>query len=272
MKLKELFYAVGLKPRARQYPFELVTFRLERDGEVGFAQWQHPGALRWKTSLTQPMVDEARNYLRPGECAIDIGAHAGDSTLPLALAAGPTGAVFALEPNPYVFKVLLATAALNRRTTNIYPLMFAATADDGRFEFEYSDAGFCNGGLLDGIEARKHAHFFKLPVQGRNLVRYLDGEFPEEAARVRFIKVDAEGYDRTVVASLAPLIARTRPYLRSEVYRHSPDDERRRFWRELREAGYLVHRFASDEQYRGDLLGEADLSRWPHFDLFAVPE
>ena len=271
MKLAELFYAIGIKPRTRQYPFELVTFHLERDGDVGFAQWQHPGALRWKTSLTQAMVDEARRYLQPGDTAIDVGAHAGDSTLPLALAAGPGGAVFALEPNRYVFKVLLGTTALNRRTTNIYPLMFAATAEDGAFEFEYSDSGFCNGGLHEDVDAMRHAHFFKLPVQGRNLARYLNAEFPAEIERLRFIKVDAEGYDRTVVASLRPLIERTRPVLKSEIYRHSPDAERRRFWRDLHDLGYRVHRYESDEHYLGDPLTEDDMSRSPHFDIFAVP-
>ena len=272
MKLAELFYAIGIKPRTRQYPFELKTFCLERDGDVGFAQWQHPGALRWKTSLTQAMVDEARRFIQPGDSAIDVGAHAGDSTLPLALAAGPTGAVFALEPNPYVFKVLLATTALNKRKTNIYPLMFAATAEDAAFEFEYSDSGFCNGGLHEDVDARTHAHFFKLPVQGRNLARYLDAEFPDEVQRLRFIKVDAEGYDRTVVASLLPLIRRTRPFLKSEIFRHSPEAERRLFWRELREAGYRVHRYESDERYVGDPLTEDEMNRWPHFDIFAVPE
>jgi hypothetical protein len=109
-------------------------------------------------------------------------------------------------------------------------------------------------------------------VQGRNLARYLDAEFPTEVARLRFIKVDAEGYDRTVVASLRPLVARSRPFIKSEIYRHSPPEERRRFWRELRESGYRVHRYDSDEHYEGDVLSEDDMIRWSHFDIFAVAE
>ena len=79
MKLKEVLYGLGIKPRARVYPFELVSFQLERDGDVGFAQWQHPGALRWKTTITQAMVDEARHWIRPGDTCIDVGAHTGRS-------------------------------------------------------------------------------------------------------------------------------------------------------------------------------------------------
>jgi hypothetical protein len=125
--------------------------------------------------------------------------------------------------------------------------------------------------MFDDVDAMRHAHFFKLPVQGRNLARYLDAEFPAEAQRIRFIKVDTEGYDRTVIASLQPLIARSRPFIRAEIYRHSPADERRRFWRDLHEAGYAVSRYGSDESYLGDPLTEDDMSRWSHFDIFAVP-
>lgn len=272
MKLMDVLYALGIKPRTRTYPFELVTFQLQRDGEVGFAQWQHPGALRWKTTITQAMVDEARHWITPGDTAIDVGARGGDSTLPLALAAGPTGAVLALEPNPHAFKVLLATAALNRRTTNIYPLMFAAVPADGELVFEYSDSGFCTGGLHEGIDTWTHARLFKLRVKGRNVPRFMEREFPREAERLRFVKVNAEGYDRIVVASLRPLIERTRPFIRSEVFRHSPAAERTRFWRELRAMGYRVHRFESDTRYKGDELQEQDMMGRSQFDVFCIPE
>jgi hypothetical protein len=75
-----------------------------------------------------------------------------------------------------------------------------------------------------------------------------------------------------VVASLRPLLERTRPYIRSEVFKHSPEDERRRFWRDLRDMGYRVHRWASETTYRGEELAENDMTRWPHFDIFSIPD
>ena len=39
--------------------------------------------------------------------------------------------MFALEPNPYVFKVLELNASLNPASTRIVPLMFAAMPADG---------------------------------------------------------------------------------------------------------------------------------------------
>lgn len=273
MKLKEVLYGLGLRPAAREYPFELVTRTLPEEGEVSFARWLHPSAIRRPMEVTQGMVDALRAFLRPGDVAIDIGAHAGDTTLPMALAVGPEGAVFALEPNRYVFKVLLANVALNRRKTNIFPLMFAATPEDGDFEFEYSDAGFCNGGLHEGIGAWRHAHFFRLPVKGRHLISYLKQEFPGELERVRYVKVDTEGFDRSVTASLRDLLVRNRPFLRTEIFRFMPEEERRGYWRDLRELGYRLHRVQGEEELMGEPVAEESaMTRWPHFDLFCSPE
>lgn len=111
--------------------------------------------------------------------AIDIGAHTGDSTVPIALAVGKTGCILALEPNKYVFSILEKNSELNKDKTNIVPLMFAATEEDGEFEFNYSDAGFCNGGFHAGVRKMRHAHAFSLKVQAKNLLSFLQAEYSE---------------------------------------------------------------------------------------------
>jgi len=187
VKLKDLPRAFGLRGVARQYPSEVVQIPLSA-GSIQFARWRHP-AEREKT-VTQESVDALREFLRRGDAAIDIGAHTGDSTLPMALAVGPEGTVFALEPNPHVFKVLELNASLNPESTHIVPLMFAAMPTDGEFEFEYSDEGFCNGGFHPSISAWRHGHFSKLRVQGRNLYEYLRRTSSSVLEKVRFIKID----------------------------------------------------------------------------------
>src|SRR5207253_11454294 len=141
VKLKDVPRALGFRRAPREYPEEVSDVVLA-DGTIRFARWLHPGE-RHKT-VTQESVDALRRFLREGDVAIDIGAHTGDSTMPMALAVGARGLVFALEPNPYVFKVLAANAALNPGKANVSALMFAAMPADGQFEFEYSDAGYCN--------------------------------------------------------------------------------------------------------------------------------
>jgi len=134
VKVRDLPRALGFVSAPREYPSDIQTLSLATDGEVRFARWQHPGEIR--KTITQESVNAFRTLLREGDVALDIGAHTGDSTMPMALAVGPRGAVFALEPNPYVFKVLALNATLNPQTTRIVPLMFAAMPGDGEFEFE----------------------------------------------------------------------------------------------------------------------------------------
>ncbi len=270
MKLKELFYAIGLKPGTKEYTFEIDRFTLPREGEISFARWQHPSEAH--KDISQSLVDSYRKFLREGDVVIDIGSHSGDTTVPIALAVGSSGAVFALEPNRYVFKVLLANAALNRPKTNIFPLNFAATPEDGDFEFEYSDSGFCNGGRHEGISQWKHAHFFKLQVKGKNLVRYLEKHFPAELKRVRFIKIDTEGFDRQVAKSLRPLLEANRPLIKSEIYKHLSAEERVGYYEDLRGLGYRIFKCNSDEDLMGPELQKEEMSKWNHFDIFAKPD
>src|SRR6185295_1168111 len=136
---------------------------------------------------TQASLEALRSFLRAGDVAIDIGAHTGDSTIPIALAVGPRGSVLALEPNPYVFKVLAVNAGLNPASTHIVPLMFAAMPEDGEFEFEYSDSGYCNGGFHQGISRWTHGHFSKLRVAGRNLPVYLRAHAPDALPKLRYV-------------------------------------------------------------------------------------
>ena len=270
MKFKEVLFGLGIKPEIREFEFDIRHFRLEKEGELDFAVWRHPAEK--PKFFSQAGVDTIRGFLSPGDFAIDIGAHTGDSALPIALAAGPTGGVLAIEPNPYVFKVLQANAGLNKVKTNILPLMFAATAVDGEYEFEYSDSGFCNGGLHIGVSHWKHAHFFKLKVTGRNLVAYIKSNCPEIWPRIRYIKIDTEGYDPDVVDSIRELLVSTRPYIKTEIYKHLSPERRITYYRQLSDLGYVIHRWESDENYYGQVLADGDMMRWLHFDVFAVPK
>ncbi|MCA9258692.1 MAG: FkbM family methyltransferase, partial [Planctomycetales bacterium] len=144
MSLARLFRRRQHVPFA-EWGYDVRTFNLPRDGEVQYAQWLHP--YETEKPMTQGEVDGLRNFIKPGDFAIDIGAHTGDTTVPMALAAGREGCVLGLEPNPYVFAVLEKNAALNRDQTHIEPRCFAATEQEGKFVFHYSDASFCNGGF-----------------------------------------------------------------------------------------------------------------------------
>ena len=86
MKFKEIFYLLGLKPRTKSYGYEVVHFDLATEGRVSYARWLHPKEQR--KTFSQAEVDELRRFLSVGDVAVDIGAHTGDTALPVALAVG----------------------------------------------------------------------------------------------------------------------------------------------------------------------------------------
>src|SRR6202790_120219 len=137
VKLKELPYFLGLQPGPKTYAHKIKQFDLPADGIVEYAQWLHPHET--EKEITQQSVDELRKFLSPGDVAVDIGAHTGDSTVPIALAVGQAGCVLALEPNRYVFPVLKKNSELNAPKPKIIQLIFAATPEDAEMEFLYSD-------------------------------------------------------------------------------------------------------------------------------------
>jgi len=60
--------------------------------------------------------EEARIFaqlLQPGDVALEVGANIGAHTLALAQAVGPTGRVYAIEPQRRLFQMLCANLALN---------------------------------------------------------------------------------------------------------------------------------------------------------------
>lgn len=269
MKLRELAGLAGWRPRPRTYGVEIRRFDLPIDGPIHYAQWLHPGES--PKTIRQDVVDHLRQFIRPGDVVIDVGAHSGDSTVPLALAAGPGGCVLALEPNPFVFPVLETNAGLNMDRTTIVPLNFAATAMAGLVTFEYSDAGYCNGGRHEGISRWRHGHAFPLTVRGEHLPTWLVANRPELIDRIRFIKVDAEGYDLAVLESMAGFIDRLRPFVRAEVYRHTAREQGEALLGFFMSRGYDVRRVVDETHYLGESVTPADAMRWRHFDVFAAP-
>ena len=274
LKAKEFVYLLGLKPKPRTYGFAIEAHDLAREGRIEVARWLHPGAYRIAAAQVQAVVEQLRRFLRAGDVAIDIGAHTGDTTIPIALAVGASGVVLALEPNPYVFPVLERTAALNRDKTNIVALNFAAMRTDGTYEFQYGEAGYCNGGFHEGMSKWLHGSAFPVQVQGRNLQVFLEDSYADLIPRLRFIKVDAEGFDLAVLQTLEQLIRSRRPYLQVEMFslRKSTPAYRRQLYDFLVSHGYDVHRSDGSEALVRELVTPANLMQWNVYDVFCVPK
>ena len=100
MKFKPLLWTLGLKPKPVVYGTKKIQWNLANDGIIEFEKWLHP--KDYFRPFQQILVDQLRQFIKRGDTVIDVGAHCGDFTVPLALAAERSGLVFAWEPNPYV--------------------------------------------------------------------------------------------------------------------------------------------------------------------------
>jgi FkbM family methyltransferase len=270
MKWKSWLWTLGVRPAAKVYGSRKVSFALEQDGYLEFEQWLHP--KDYFRPFPQSLIDTLRRYIQPGDSVIDIGAHCGDFTVPLALAAGASGVVFAWEPNPYVYSILEKNARLNPSKTHIVPFHAAVAATDGELEFHYSDPGFCNGGAFEGISRWQHGHPFRLKVPGRRMTEWLTQRYPERMSRIRFVKVDTEGNELAVLQSIEPILKKQQPYLHVEMYRHLTAERRRELWGYLNGLGYDLHLTAEGHGVEPlQPIGEGDVMRWEHYDMMVIP-
>tara|TARA_B100000686_G_scaffold146659_1_gene154145 strand:- start:1404 stop:2216 length:813 start_codon:yes stop_codon:yes gene_type:complete len=269
MKFKNLLEAVGIHKPTRRHHYFVDTISLDDGTSFQFARWLHPSEAKKQFSVNQ--INSFKALISEGDFCIDIGAHTGDSALPMAVAAGSSGAVLALEPNPFVYHVLEKTARSNTPQMNIITMMAAATEEEGPIEFEYSDSGYCNGGRHEGMNALQHGHMFKLQVTGINLTQELNAHYSDLLPDLKFIKIDAEGYDLFVIKSLAEIILEYRPFIKSEVFKRTDSDYRKELFSFFLENQYAVHLVEGDNAVKGQPLTLSDIDIEPHYDILCSP-
>jgi FkbM family methyltransferase len=258
-----------LKRTFNEYGFEIKKFEIAGLGTVEYAQWLHP--FEQPKQITKSNVDFYKQITVPAGMVIDIGAHTGDTTVPMALAVGKSGLVLGLEPNKYVFKILEKNSNLNADKTNIEPLCFAATKEEGVFKFNYSDASFCNGGFLSQIENKNHKHNYVLEVTGKNLQDFLFTKYAEKLEHVCLVKIDAEGYDKEIIKTIPIILDRYKPNLMIECYKRLNTDERYELFDLVTAHGYKLYYLQNFEDFGHlETINRTDMILREHFEILAT--
>ena len=134
-----------------------------------------------------------KDYGEAGDVAVDVGANIGEVSILLSQGAGPTGRVFAFEPNPRIYRYLLGNLALNR-CDNVSPANLAVGAAAGTLRMSDDKRDDMNRVMDDG----------QIAVTCTTLDTHLP---PVE--RIAFLKIDVEGSELRVLEGARATLART---------------------------------------------------------------
>lgn len=153
--------------------------------------------------------EEARflaGVIPQGGTVIEVGANIGLLTIPIAKAVGTSGVVVAVEPQPAIYRYLLANVARNGLGSIVETVNAGCGRERGTLfvpEIDYGVRVARNSGAVS-LTAEKTG----IPVD----IVTVD-EIAEGRPRVDMIKVDVEGMEEEVLAGATETITRHRPLL-----------------------------------------------------------
>lgn len=142
-----------------------------------------------------------RDYIKPGDTVVDIGANIGHYTLRFGGLVGREGRVFAFEPIHATFSLLtenVAFAGLDSVT-----LINAAVSDrTAVLSMSVPDNNYYTAAIVE--DGDEKIFCFNLLELFANV-------------DIDFIKIDAEGQDKNILHASLPLIKRCRPIIMAEL-------------------------------------------------------
>lgn len=151
----------------------------------------HVGRAAWLFGDLDPKLTRiAGMLLRKGDHVVDIGAHCGLFTLHAASLVGALGNVDAVEPQPVLVQMLRESALRNE----LRQIRLFETALGSRSEVATLSIPASNSGAASLI--RRRDGDTRLPV-----VVQRSGDFLEKLTngKIRFLKMDVEGYEAEVI-------------------------------------------------------------------------
>jgi FkbM family methyltransferase len=178
---------------------ELEGFRLVLDRADRSVSYFIINDGAWEPRLTAVF----RRCIQPGQTVIDVGANVGYFTMLAASIVGPTGRVFAVEPNSENCRLILASVAENH-ATNVTLLPIALSDQIGWSAFGTHIGS--NGGLQNLDNLIDHAPLIVPTFPLDNVVH----------GQVHFLKIDVEGAEGLAIQGALGIVDQHRPIITSE--------------------------------------------------------
>lgn len=176
-----------------------------------------------------------REYLRPGDTVVDVGASIGSLTLTAAAVVGPHGHVIAIEPHPRVFEYLRENVELNR-AEGVTCHRVAAGAEAGSVL------------LTDmlGDDRNRITPRGEIAVEQRPL-----DELLADVGPISLLKIDTEGYELLVLRGATRTLART-----ACVYFEAIEQNARSYGYTVADVCALLAEAGFDVRDPADLIGD----------------
>jgi FkbM family methyltransferase len=189
-------------------------------------------AWRYRIKVEPAEISLVRRILRPGDVAIDVGAHKGAFTYWMRRAVSHSGRVIVVEPQA-VLAARLSRVARVRGWDNVTIESCALSSQSGETVLwvDVGDAPTPGATLESGLQKGKVA----VPVR----LRTLDELVPLNGA-VRLVKCDVEGHELSVFRGGVRLLREARPVLLFECEaRHRADSRIEEVFEHLEAIGYI---------------------------------
>ena len=269
---KESFRRKKARRITQEYPAKIDSFDLKNEGKIEFANWDNP--LLSPKFVSQEMVDFFKKFIKQGDLVIDIGANIGDTTVPMALAAGSSGITLGFDPNPYVYKILEINASLNKEKQNIIPLLNAISVKDEDFYYVSSEASFSNGAISPTKESKHGKFVYPNKIKGINLLQFLEKNYMDRLNVFSFIKIDTEGYDKEIIKSIHDLIEKYKPTIVAESFGDSTNEEKIELYDVIARHGYEIFYF-EDFDITAEIIkleNSHEITNWKKtINIYAIP-
>jgi len=155
-----------------------------------------------------PFLEAIGQLMPAGTVAFDVGAHIGNHTVYFAKILG--WRVVAFEPNPEAFEKLIANVEANDVAEKVTCFQVALTDIPGRLRLARTDGS--DAGTVAVISGDpREGGFVETDAATLDSYAHLAGEGPT------FLKIDVEGYERTVIEGGKEFLNRVAPHVTTEV-------------------------------------------------------
>ena len=199
-------------------------------------------AWRYRLKLEKQEIACLLRLLRPGDIAVDIGAHKGAYTYWMLKCVGERGKVFAFEPQPGLFHGLKRLLPENQHK-NVRIENMGLSASSGVLTLNVPSLKASPGASFEKNDAGRP------PLQSYpGSVTTLDEYFDIGGShRIRLIKCDAEGHELEVFRGAEQLLRQQHPHLLFECEsRHRKHGNVEEVFAWLSELGYQGQFFTAD--------------------------